>query len=261
MEDNVTEKINQLKTFTNSPFPILSLYLGMAQKKSPAFPTLSSMLHSQVHKYLDENNRKTFKVDLEHIDSYLKYTWDSHGKKSVAFFSAGKNLWEMLDFEFYLPPLCLVSHSPYTKPITKAQDDYKRYMVLVADREKAKIFTVHLGELKEHKEIIDETVPQKVKSGDDTWDQQNKIFRHIENHLHRHLQLITKTAGEFLKNNPVSFIIIGGHKEMIPKIRKHLKYPLNKLVRGQFITELNIPLNEIFLKSKKVAAQISKENI
>lgn len=105
-----------------------------------------------------------------------------------------------------------------------------------------------------------DNVPQKVKHGDDTWDQQNKITRHIEDHLHRHLKLITDEVNVFLKDFPAQFIIIGGHKDTIPKIKKHLTHPLNKMVRGEFVTELNLPLNDIFLASKKIAEQANEKN-
>lgn len=89
------------------------------------------------------------------------------------------------------------------------------------------------------------------------WGRDDKIFRHIEDHLHRHLQLVAKATKDFSKSKDIRFVIVGGHAQMIPKIKKHLPYPLDKMVRGQFITELNIPLSEVLRHSKKIASQIS----
>ncbi len=256
IEEEFNKVINKLQEFNNSSFPVLSVYLGSATKQAPSSTLLSTQFHSQIHQTLSDQEKKLFRKDLERIGDFIKSEYNARGKRSVVFFSAGKKLWETLKFEFYLQPLCLVSYSPYIHPIMEALDKYKKYLVLLADREKARLFTVHLGEIREHRDIFNGVVPQKVRAGDDAWDQQNKIFRHIEDHLHRNLQLITRATDDFVKNNPVSFVIIGGHKEMIPKIKKHLKYPLSKMILGEFVTELNIPLNEIFLKSKKIAAQI-----
>jgi len=256
MVEKILEKLTK---FRNSQYPILSVYLGAPQKKSAPSFMMTSIFHSQVHQYLGEQEKKTFESDIKRIDEYLKNVYDSRANRSIVFFSAGKNLWEVFEFEFCLPPLCVVSHSPYTKPIKDAQNDYRRYLVLLADHKKARLFNVHLGRIEEHVDILNEDVPQRVKSGDDTWDQQNKIQRHIEDHLHRHLKLISKKADEFAKSYPVSFVIVGGHPETIPKIKKHLKYPLNKIVLGQFVTELNIPLNEVFLHSKKIAQRINQK--
>ena len=257
MSNNIKETLKKLEQFVNFSFPILSIYLGEAQKKSGSSTLFISQFHSQVHRNLKEEERKSFRKDLERAESYIRDSWDSRGKRSLVIFTSGKKLWEVLGFEFYLLPLCLVSHSPVVQPIIEALAKYRPYLVLLADREKARLFTVHLGEVEEHKDVFDAQVPQRVKHGDNTWDQQNKIQRHIENHLHRHLKFIENQTHEFLKDHPVSFIIVGGHQEMIPKIKKHLNYPLNKMVLGQFVSELNIPLNDVFLHSKKIAQRIN----
>ncbi|OGD86931.1 hypothetical protein A2870_00400 [Candidatus Curtissbacteria bacterium RIFCSPHIGHO2_01_FULL_41_11] len=257
MENKIEKTLKKLNTFINPRFPILSVYLGASQKKTPPQSQLRSMFHSQIHQNLNGEEQKAFKNDLARIDDYLNTSYDSRNKRSIAFFSAGKNLWETLEFEFHVPPLCVVSSSPYTHPITKALDRYKPYLVLVADRKKARLFTVSLGRIQEHKDIFNAEVPQRVKHGDDTWDQQDKIMRHIEDHLHRHLKFIAQETKEFVKNHPVNFVIVAGHKDIIPKIKKHLTYPLNKIVLGEFVTELNIPLNEVFLHSKKIAQRIN----
>lgn len=259
MDTKIEKTLKKLTGFANSRFPILSFYIGIVEQKSAPSSVITSIFHSQVHQNLGEEEQKTFRKDLKRIDEYLKTTYDSRGNRSIAFFTADKKLWEVLEFEFYLPPLCTVSYSPYTSPIIEALGEYKPYLVLLADREKARLFTVHLGEIEESKDVFDGQVPQRVKHGDDTWDQQNKIQRHIEDHLHRHLNSIAVEAKEFVKGNPVSFVIVGGHKEIIPKIKKHLAYPLNKMVLGEFVTELNIPLNEVFLHSKKIAQQINRK--
>ncbi len=261
MEDNINEQLKKLNRLSGSPFPILSVYLGQAQKKSPASSQIYSQFHSLVHQNLDTEGQKIFKEDIERIDSFLRYSWDTRGKRSVVIFSSGKKLWEILEFEFYLPPQLVIEGSPYTKPIQGACNNRKKYLVLLADHEKARIFTVHLGRIEEHTDIFGGNVPQRVKHGDDTWDQQDKILRHIENHLHQHLERIAQKTNGFIKNGyHIRYIIVGGHKEIIPKIKNHLTWPANKLVLGQFVTELNVPLNEIFLKSKKVAHQIEFED-
>lgn len=260
MDDKVEKTLKKLAAFSNSQFPVLTVYLGIAQKKSPPSSIMSSIFHSLVHQNLGEEEQKTFKKDLSRIDDYLRTSYDSRGTKSVAFFSGGGKLWAILEFEFYLPPLCVVSHSPYTSPITNAFGEYKPYLVLLADREKARLFTVHLGEIEEHKDVFNGLVPQRVKHGDDTWDQQNKIQRHIEDHLHRHLKFIAQEAHDFAQKHPINFVIIGGHKDIIPKIQKHLTYPLNKMILGEFVTELNIPLNDVFLHSKGIAKTIGGAN-
>lgn len=133
-------------------------------------------------------------------------------------------------------------------------------MILLADRKRATMFTIINGVVVKKEELMDAQVPQKVKHGDDTWDAQDKIFRHIEDHLHRHLTLIGKHAAQFAKRNRVSEIIIGGHKPLFSKIEKHLPYPFCHKVTGRFVTELKAPFNEILRRAKRSIAQLEEQS-
>lgn len=259
MKDKMFTTIQKLKTYNGSDFPILTIYLGRADKKTFNAEVIVAQFHSLIHQALDEKEQKRFKKDIERITHFLREQYDSRGKKSIVFFTAGENLWEIIDFEFYLPPLCVILHSPYLKPILEAFDTYTKYLVLLIDRKKAQMFTVHLGQIEEHTDVFDGQVPQKVKHGDDTWDAQDKIFRHIEDHLHRHLKLIAHATSEFVKDKNVHFIILGGHKELFTKVKNHLPDHLRKMVLGEFVTELNIPLNTVFLKSKKIVEELEQD--
>lgn len=136
---------------------------------------------------------------------------------------------------------------------------FKTYMVLLVDRQKAKMFILTNGTVANIVEIKDGHVPQKVKHGDDTWDAQNKIFRHIEDHLHRHLLLVGEKAAEFAGQNHVSRLIIGSHKALFSKVEKHLPTPLFKKVKGKFVTELKAPFNEILHRVLKKINEIENK--
>lgn len=135
----------------------------------------------------------------------------------------------------------------------------KTYMVLLADRQKAKMFTFTDGVVGSTEGLRDGQVPQKVKHGDDTWDSQDKIFRHIEDHLHRHLLLIGQHANHFAQQNHISRIIIGSHKQLFSKIEKTLPYPLSRRVKGRFVTELKSPFHEITGRVKRLIDQIEQK--
>jgi hypothetical protein len=135
----------------------------------------------------------------------------------------------------------------------------KTYMVLVADRKRARMFTLSDGAVDHYEEFVNEYVPQKVKHGDNTWDSQSKIFRHIEEHLHRHLKQIALKVSGYMKNKNIQFIIIGGHKTLLAKIKKHLPIHIQKMVLGTFVTALNIPITTIAQHSKKVVEELERQ--
>jgi len=251
--------VARLRVYRNSVFPILTVYLGCSEKRPPQVSFCLSQLHSLVHQNLTQDEQKFWQKDINRIEEYLHQSFNRSNTRTTAFFSAGKNLWEALKFEFFLQPFLVVSHSPNLKPIEQALRKYRKYLVLLVDRAKARMFTVHLGEIEEHKDIFNGKVPQRVKAKKTDYGRDDKIPRHIEDDLRRHLELLASEAKEFLKGKKSHFIILGSHKEMLPKIKQTLPYPLNKMVAGEFVTELNVPLSRVLSLSKKIASQINQK--
>ncbi len=136
----------------------------------------------------------------------------------------------------------------------------KHYLLLLADREHAKFYLISGGHLIEEKELEKDHVPQKVKHGDDTWDAQDKIFRHIEVHLHKHLQHVAEEAAKFIKGKNVTGVLIGGHKPLFTKVAHHLSPQISKKVIGTFVTELKITKGTILKNAQKEIDKIETLN-
>ncbi|MBU4016335.1 hypothetical protein KKF69_02545 [Patescibacteria group bacterium] len=135
-----------------------------------------------------------------------------------------------------------------------------KYLVLLVDKKLAKILMVHSNGAVERSEVFEDGhVPKKVKHGDNTWDSQDKIYRHIEDHLHRHLTLIAEKVKIYAaQEDNIAGILIGGHNQLFPKIIKHLPYPLSGQVIRTFIADLKAPFNEILERIKNLIKEIEK---
>lgn len=134
-----------------------------------------------------------------------------------------------------------------------------KYLVLLVDKKAAKFLMVHSnGAVERSEEFTDGHVPQKVKHGDDTWDSQDKIFRHIEDHLHRHLVLVAKHASIYAGKETIAGIFIGSNAQLLPKIKKHLLYPLSGKVKGTFLLEMKAPFNKILERIKNLISRTEK---
>ena len=250
-------KINEIEKYNDSNFPILSVYLGVDNLQSPAKKFLETQFHSMIHEQLDDNQRSIFQDDIKKIEDYLaSYT---PVNRSLVFFSAGKNLWEVIGFEFSLPAKITVGVSPDLEPIVLAQKKYSKYLVLLVDHQKARVFTVEQGVITEQRNFSDSYVPQKRKmTGRDlNANKDDLMSRHNEAQIDLHIKYVCEEAAKFAEAKGINFLIIGGHDEIIKRVIKALPPELKKIMAGSFITEINLPLNEILIESKKVAAAIN----
>ena len=254
---DIEETIGKLRKFKKFPFPILSVYLGSPDKRVPYPSFFLTQLHALIRQNLDAEEQKYWQKDIARIEEYLHASLDRRDSKSLAFFSSQDNLWQALKLPVPLPPICQSSNNPYFEPLEKVLEENRKYLVLLVDREKAKIFTVRLGEIEEEEDIFDNQVPQRVKAKTINLGRTDKIMRDIEYHLNEHLKLVAKIAKEFILGKNIHFIVIGSHEELLPKIKRHLPYPLDKIVLGEFVTELNIPLNQILSQSEAIASKVN----
>lgn len=252
-------KISKLEKIRKLSSPVLSVYLSNPNKKSPSNRALIMQFHSLIDNNISKLQQKILKQDIQKIETYLRDVFDTHGNRSVIFFSAGKSLWEVIPLEFCMPSQLIISDRPYFEPLKKAFKKYVPYLVVLVDRKRAKFFTVYLGRLEEKKEFVSEEVPQRVHAVHEFLGREDKVSRHIEDHLHKHLALVANEVVEFTKNKKFNMILIGGHKEIMPKFIKHLPGDYRKKILTQFVSELNIPINDIFLRSKKLVEKLYKK--
>ncbi len=259
MINNTIQAIQKLRTYKDSKFPILTIYIGFEGKKTPNIQRILSEFHSLIHAGLSTFQRDQFKKQIERAEEQLRNDVDTHGVRSIAIF-ASRDLFEVLEFEFPLPSVCKVSNSAYLAPVIDQAQGYNRYLVLLVDRKKARIFTVHLGEIEEYEDFIVDIVPQEVKVEEEHYyGRSNKISRHIDDHLNRHLKIVAEKVKEFMEGKRINFIIIGGHEEIFEKLKKRLPKYIREKIEGEFVIELNVPINNVYLASKKVAEHIEQD--
>jgi len=247
--------IKKLRTYDDPAHQVLSVYLGEDSLQSPSSEFLLSQFHSLLHKYFDKDLRREHEDDIRLISEFLgDYVPKA---RSLAFFTAGKELWQVVELEFSLAAGLTLSASPNIKPIIEALPRYSKYLVLLVDREKVRMFTVEQGELVDHSDYVGGYVPHHAKStGREPIGGDDAVFRHNETLLKRHIALVAKAVVEFTKAQDVHFVIIGGHSEIFKKVVAALPMWLRSKIVNSFVTEINIPLNEILLESKKIAATV-----
>jgi hypothetical protein len=246
-----------LKSHCNSQYQILSVYLGFEGSKAIGSKELLTQLDSLVHEKLSKTERVFFGKDITNIKNYLKnYTPTA---KSLIFFSAGDNLWQVVHLEFYLEQSIIIGNSPYLLPIVEALDKHSMYLVMLVDREKVRMFTVEQGEMVDHSDYKTGHIPQVAKStGRDYGLGRSDInHRHNEVTLRRHIKLTAEKVASFTKNQNIRFVILGGHSEIFKKVSSSLPTNLRNKILDRFVTEINIPLNELMLESKQIAARLS----
>lgn len=253
--NKIIQTIRKLQKHTSGSFPVLSVYVDLKNTKGENDP--ADKFHSLLDALVTNGEEDILEKDILEITAYLKTTHQHDDNKNIAIFSGGNTIWEVILHDFSIPSLVKVSYTPFLSPLLSALKNQRRFLVILADRKKAFFFTMKNGAVEAFEQFKDAIVPQKVKAIKELMGQDTHITRHIENHLHRHLQRISHHVDRFVKGRYIQAVIVGGHKPLLHKIEKHLNSSLQKKLAGEFVTELNIPKNDLVKHAKTAIAQIS----
>lgn len=120
------------------------------------------------------------------------------------------------------------------------------YLFIVADQKKASLFLFKQGKLEAYREVMNPGVREKTKSDSgEVYGRNTKLTNRRENQIHDHLQLIMQEAVAVINGKHLNGVFIGGHKQFFNNIENALPKKLQQILRGTFVTELNIPREEL----------------
>ena len=242
-------EIQHLVQYRNPENPVISLYLNVTPPRE--FVTeLNSLAHVARQKLEDRRShssgqRKELDKLLQRIESHVyKELRLAKGTRTVALFADADGLWREYLLPVSLSSQIVVEPDPYTRPLTMVLDEFERYCVLVADSRKARIFSLFLGEMEEHSEIfLEDEVPDRVRvnlsmTGTSTGVKgglgDERIRRHIEDHVNRHLKHVADKSFEFIKDKGFTRVILGSTEERImPRLRDHLHTYIRERIAGE----------------------------
>lgn len=136
------------------------------------------------------------------------------------------------------------------------------YLFIVADSKKAHLFLFAQGKLESTRDIMDPGVMKKIKSNSGELNARNsKIMNRRGNQLRDHFSKILEEAANFIAGKHINGVFIGGHQPLFKAIENEMSSHLRSLMRGTFVTELNIPREELIAHCEKALASYTHNTI
>jgi len=242
----VIKKLNEIK----SDAGLISLYLNTDQESQSTEKILSNLenLVRSVSEELTDSDRQPI---IQFVASKL----DKQTKGLACFVDLAGNFWQEYKFRQPVRNGIYRENNLHLTQLEELLDEYERYCVVVLDKEKAKVFTVFLGELVDITGVFNEFPGKHAQGG---WSQK-RFQGHVEDHLQRHLKEVATRTYEMWQKDNYDRLIIAGSKEVLPKLEEALHNDLKKRLAGQFQTELFKSDEHFLQESLKVAEKIERE--
>ena len=103
----------------------------------------------------------------------------------------------------------MIADRPYLRPLLTLIDEFERYMILLVDKQTARLFVVYLGEIEEYTELMDELVPHSRAGGLSA----EKNQRHHEMHVLWHVKHAVEATEQLWMRERCQWLLVGGTEE------------------------------------------------
>lgn len=247
--------LDRLLNFEPVPAPVISLYLDARvneQGKRQFMPFVRKQLNERSKSYdADSLERESFETDFRRIVSYLEDGINTN-TSGLAIFAcaAADDFFEVGEFEApFERDRLVVSDRPHVYPLARVADQYRRYAVVLADTNRARIYVFAAGQTVEEKSIENVKTKRTRVGG---WSQA-RYQRHEENyHLH-HVKEVVDMLERVVREEEVEHIILAGDETVvIPLLKEQLPKALEEKVIDAVNLGIDTPEHELFEESLTV---------
>jgi hypothetical protein len=172
--------------------PLLSVYLDVDQSRAVNLnrgfvAALKARVRTLEHGLADET-RDALRADAERVVRFLR-DYAPHARTLVAFADDSAGFFWTGELGVALPTDVRWEPAAWVRPLLEALDEHERHAVVLADKTRARIFTVFLGEIEEERTAFAAAeTRRKNASGTDHLRSQMHFQRRDEMHVQWHLR-------------------------------------------------------------------------
>jgi peptide chain release factor subunit 1 len=246
--------VDKLLGFDPVPAPVISLYLDARvneQGKRQFMPFVRKQLNERA-KSFDNNSveLESFQKDAERITTYLEEGINSTTNGLAIFACAVADLFEVGEFEApFERDRLFVSDRPHVYPLARVAEKFRRYAVVLADTNRARIFVFAAGRTV-NEETIENVKTKRTSVGG--WSQA-RYQRHEENYHLQHVKEVVDMLERIVREEEIEQVILAGDESVvIPLLREQLPKTLEEKVIDAMSLGIDTPEHELLEESLNV---------
>ncbi len=255
------EELKDLSEIQGNENHYVSLYLNVnpiTNPKGEYVLHLKNMIR-EVSENTEKGVYRKIKSDIEKISTYVTSNKREFRKGLVLLSSEEQGFWREYNLPVLVKNTLVIDNTPYIKPLLDIVDNNPRYLILLVEKDEARIFVVHLGEIVEYGEIKTEDVPGKHKKGGWFALAEPHYQRHIDYHVGLHLKEVIKKLESFLSAEQIDLVFTGGSEEAVTMFKDMLPEAVRSRIKGQFAAEMFLKPDEVLKRAEPLLSVYETE--
>jgi protein required for attachment to host cells len=223
--------LSQQKTYT------LTLYLDIDQNKQSNRRRGYVVQGEALIKGLKSQQARSDRLDNACKQAlFLLRNLKPKGKTALIVVHPESKLNEAVQIELPFPASIHWRRGAFLRPVVEAMDEHERYAVVLTDNQRARLFTVVMGELTEHEDLFSETGQRTRSLGADQMRSQKRHDQRHQEEIASHAKRVIDALHDLALRQPYDRLIVGG----TPKAAGQLVRLLPTRLRGKLVDTVSM---------------------
>lgn len=180
---------------------------------------------------------------------------EPRGRTVLAVIHPASGVAEVRQVRVGIPPAAHWRRGAYLRPVVEALDEYERYAVILTDKKRARIFTVYLGEITEHEDLVSATSSKSQTTGADQRWSQARFQRHHEGQVALHAKHAVDALFDLSLRVPFDRLLVAGPTEAASQVARLLP----RRFHGKLVKTITMPVNAAPKDVLKRIAEVQEE--
>jgi len=238
--------------------PVLSVYLDVDPKQHTA-----EEYRLILREMLKSVEGQTDTADIEAVRRYVDLEYDWSGRGLVMFSRQAEGLWHALTLALPVRAGVTVAKKPYISPLVELDGIYGRHAVALVDRQGGRFFLFQMGVVVDQEGYLGEEVRGLRKGRGSSVigmhggaaDAGRKEAEVIQRNLRETANALTA----FCQRHRPRRLLLAGAEHTVAQFQEHLSMPLQAIVAGTFVADMEANENEIRDHSFAILQQLSEQ--
>ncbi len=256
----ISEKeLQELAAYGQTDTPVVSLYLNVDPKQ-----ITTDGYRLRLRGLLKEAYRPEVAQDLDAIEKFIEHEYDWGGRGLVLFSSQPVDFWKAYSLAVPVNRSRLeIGRRPVIRPLVHLLDVYGSFAVVIADRQGARLFSFHLGQLVETEGFLGEEIRRLKKGGGSSRGGASRSGGRGGSQRERevaaqNLRNAAEATVAFFEQRSLKHLLIAGTDETVAQLRELLPKHLQDSIVGTFSIDMNAQDNDVLERSLEIVQQANQ---
>ncbi|HSL57787.1 MAG TPA: hypothetical protein VK866_08090 [Acidimicrobiales bacterium] len=223
--------VRSLAAFDSGGAPVTTCYLDVDGRRRVRAVDVERGLEHLVRVASERAVDGSVAEDLRRITRYVEQDFERGQARGLAVFACSDRDWlEAVPLPLPVSDRIVVGTAPAVGPLEAVVEELRPIAVLLADRQRARLFLFETGELVERTEMLDELPRHYDERGQSA---RGEVSPHTDELASQHLRHAAKVAFESLRDRGEARLAIAGPAESLTEVESALHPYLRERLVGR----------------------------